>query len=125
MTLLIDTHILVWIGEGNPRLRKAVRDRLFDPDEVLCISAVTAFEYADLMQRGRIPQGAALEQLQDLLQLVILDFPADLWPIAATLPPIHRDPIDRMMIAHALVLDLELVSADRTIGQYPIRICWD
>lgn len=126
MTLLIDTHVLVWIGEGNPRLREAVRDRLFDPHEALCISAITAFEYADLWQRGRIPQAAALEGLQDLLQLAILDYPAALWPLAATLPPIHRDPVDRMLVAHALALDMPLVTADANIARYPgLSVVWE
>jgi PIN domain nuclease of toxin-antitoxin system len=126
MALLIDTHVLVWIGEGNPRLRETVRDRLFDPDEALCISAVTAFEFADLWQRGRIPKGAPLEGLQDRLQLTILDYPAALWPLAATLPPIHRDPVDRMLVAHALALEMPVVTADPNIARYPgLDVVWD
>lgn len=126
MTLLIDTHVLVWIGEGNPRLRQSVRDRLFDPDEALCISAVTAFEYADLRHRGRLPQSAALEELQDQLQLSLIDYPSALWPLAATLPPIHRDPVDRMLVAHAIALEMPLVTADANIARYPgLEVIWE
>lgn len=125
MTLLLDTHVLVWIGAGDERLPTAVLDRLFDPAQELALSAVTAYEYADLHHRGRIPAAAELVALQDQLGLRMIDFPADLWAIAATLPALHGDPIDRMLIAHALSLDLELVSADRMIRQYPIRVVWD
>jgi PIN domain nuclease of toxin-antitoxin system len=126
MALLIDTHVLVWIGEGHPRLKPAVRDRLVDPDESLCVSAVTAFEYADLRVRGRIPRSAALDELQDRLQLAIIDYPAALWPLAATLPPIHRDPVDRMLIAHALALEMPLVTADANIARYPgLDVVWE
>jgi PIN domain nuclease of toxin-antitoxin system len=126
MALLIDTHVLVWIGEGHPRLKPAVRDRLFDPDEALCVSAVTAFEYADLRERGRIPRSAALDELQDRLQLAIIDYPAALWPLAATLPPIHRDPVDRMLVAHALALEMPLVTADANIARYPgLDVVWE
>jgi PIN domain nuclease of toxin-antitoxin system len=126
LALLIDTHVLIWIGEDNPRLPQAMRARLCDPDEELFVSAVTAFEYADLQHRGRIPQEAGLAELQDQMGLQMLDCPAYLWTIAAALPPIHRDPIDRMLIAHALALDMALVSADAAICRYPgLRVAWD
>lgn len=124
LALLIDTHVLVWIGAGDRRLPKAVRDRLFDPGAELLVSAVTAYEYADLHHRGRLPAVADLAALQDQLDLQFVDFPADLWAIAATLPPIHSDPIDRMLVAHALARDLELVSADENIRRYPVRTVW-
>lgn len=124
MALLIDTHVLIWIGAGDSRLPPQVRSRLFYPDEELFVSAVTAYEYADLHHRGRIPQAAELVGLQDLLDFRTIDFPADLWAIAATLPPVHGDPVDRMLIAHAMALDMELVSADQVIRRYPVRIAW-
>lgn len=124
LALLIDTHALIWIGEGNPRLPESVRARLFDPDAALFVSAVTAYEYADLQHRGRLPAAAGFAELQDQLLFEVLDFPADLWPVAATLPPIHGDPVDRMLIAHAISLDMELVSADKAIRQYPVKTVW-
>lgn len=124
MTLLIDTHALVWLGEGNPRLPVAVLDRLIDPDADLLVSAVTAYEYADLQHRGRIPAGAHLSDLQNRLMFSLLDYPADLWTLAAALPPIHRDPVDRMLVAHAMALDATLVTADVTLRQYPVATLW-
>lgn len=55
---------------------------------------------------------------------IILDFPGTLWPLAAALPPIHRDPIDRMLIAHAISLGATLVSADEAIRAYPVDTFW-
>jgi len=124
LALLIDTHVLIWIGERNPRLSKSLRDRLFDPDEELSLSAVTAYEYADLHHRGRIPHEAGLSGLQEQLDLRMLDYPADLWTLAAALPPIHRDPVDRMLIAHAMALGMPLVTADKHIRRYPIETLW-
>lgn len=87
---------------------------------------MTAFEYADLRHRGRLPQSAALEELQDQLQLSLIDYPSALWPLAATLPPIHRDPVDRMLVAHALALEMPLVTADANIARYPgLDVVWD
>lgn len=124
MALLIDTHALIWVGEGNPRLPECVQARLSDPAEELFVSAVTAYEYADLQHRRRIPQEADFAGLQARLQFGTLDYPADLWRIAAALPAIHRDPVDRMLVAHALALEMPLVTADADIHRYPIKTVW-
>ncbi|MEZ5743779.1 MAG: type II toxin-antitoxin system VapC family toxin [Sphingomonadaceae bacterium] len=115
---------MIWIGEGNPRIPKPTRERLFDPDEELFVSAVTAYEYADLHHRGRIPEVADFVGLQDQLDLRVIDFPGDLWVLASALPPIHRDPVDRMLIAHAMALSIPLVTADREIQRYPLETLW-
>lgn len=124
LTLLIDTHALIWIGEGNARVTQRVRDAIADPAAELLVSAVTAYEYADLYHRGRIPDRASFEAIQDALLFAVVDYPAELWSIAATLPPIHRDPVDRMMIAHAIHLEMPLISADEDVRRYPVEIVW-
>lgn len=124
MALLIDTHALIWIGQGNPKVPARVLDAISEEAAELFVSAVTAYEYADLHHRGRLPAAASLAELQDRMLFEILDFPADLWPIASTLPPIHRDPVDRMLIAHALSLAATLVSADADIGRYRVETLW-
>jgi len=121
---MLDTHALVWIGAGSRRIPERVRDALFADDAELFVSAVTAYEYADLQHRGRLPSAAALEVLQHQLLFEIVDFAGDLWPVAATLPPIHRDPIDRMLVAHAIALGMTLVSADEVIRTYPVEMLW-
>lgn len=124
MPLMIDTHALVWIGEASPRISSVVQQALFAPDAELIVSAVTAYEYADLLHRGRLPDAAGLEALRDRLMFRIADFPGTLWPLAAALPPIHRDPVDRMLIAHAIALGATLVSADEIIRAYPVETLW-
>jgi PIN domain nuclease of toxin-antitoxin system len=124
LALLIDTHALVWIGQGNARLPVRVIEHICDPDTDLFVSAVTAYEYADLHHRGRLPDAAEFFALQERMLFRVLDFSADIWSLAVTLPPIHRDPVDRMLIAHALSADLTLVTADATIHQYPLKTFW-
>ena len=57
----------------------------------------------------------------DHLALAVSDVPTDLWELADRLPDLHGDPMDRMLIAHALPADLPLLTADATIQNYPIR----
>lgn len=92
---------------------------------MLAISAVTAFELADLRERGRIPTSVDLENLLATLDITLLDFPADLWRFASRLPYIHGDPVDRMLVAHALATGNVLVTADGDMSRYPgVRTLW-
>jgi PIN domain nuclease of toxin-antitoxin system len=94
------------------------------PSNRLYVSAVTAWEYADLQHRGRFPPEADLTQTLELLNATVLDYPAGAWRLAFGLPDLHRDPVDRMLIAHAIHADFTLVSADETIRSYPGRSLW-
>lgn len=60
----------------------------------------------------------------DRLEAVVLPLPQEVWMLAEGLPDLHRDPIDRMLIAHAIHADLTLVTADEVIRRYPVRTLW-
>ncbi len=122
--MLIDTHILAWIGSSDDRLSTNVRQAITNAGERLFVSSVIAFEYIDLLQRGRFKDPVTFEQLMDVLEFAVLGFPHDAWRVAETLPLIHRDPIDRMLVAHALSLDMPIVTADEQIRQYAVRTIW-
>lgn len=124
MDLLLDTHVLVWFAAGDARLGGQFLSLLPDAATRLFVSAVTAHEYVDLLARGRFGEGASLDQLRDLMGFHLLDFPAESWETVQTLPDIHRDPVDRMLVAHAITLGLPLATADATLAQYPVRIVW-
>ena len=124
MALLHDTHILVWIANGDKRLSAAAFGAIMDPDNQLFLSAVNVWEYADLEQRGRFEGSGPLERLLETLDVQTLDLPASVWRAAATLPNIHRDTIDRMMVAHAQSLEIRLVSADKKVRKYPVKTLW-
>ncbi len=94
------------------------------PDEKLIVSAVVAWEFSDLALRGRFPVGVNLTDLIESFALTIVSFPADAWALAKTLPDIHRDPVDRMLVAHAIYGNHILVSADEKIRRYPVNTLW-
>lgn len=124
LTLLIDTHVLAWLASDPGRVSEVVREQVADPNTALHVSGCTAWEYADLHHRGRLPRAAHFSVVADALDLVLLDTPAELWRWAARLPDIHRDPMDRILIAHAIAADLTLVTADATVRAYPVRTLW-
>jgi PIN domain nuclease of toxin-antitoxin system len=122
--LLLDTQALVWVPLGDRRLSASAAAAIQDSSNSLHVSAVTAFEFVDLQKRRRFPIHDSIEAVAALIGFSIIDFPADTWRIAATLPDVHRDPVDRMMIAHAIAGDFTLVTADRTIRAYPVKSIW-
>ena len=125
MALLIDTNALAWFGAGDPRLSIPARQAMTDGAEELLVSAVTAYEFADLNNRNRFDADLPLEALLRSLDAEIIDYPAECWLVAASLPDLHRDPVDRLVIAHAMHADLTLVTSDATMREYPVvRTLW-
>jgi len=124
MDLILDTHVLLWLTTGDRKLSRKLIDKLADPDTRCFVSAVTAWEFSDLHFRGRLPGSVALPRVQERLGFDILDFPADLWKEAERLPSVHGDPVDRMLVAHARMLDMTLVTADKNMRRYPVQSLW-
>ena len=122
MKLLLDTHALVWWDSGE--LPRSVARRIEGAD-VVFVSAVVAWEIAIKSHLGRIIAKAPVEVVlgdYGFLELPVLIRHADR---VSTLPPHHRDPFDRLLVAQALVEDLVIVSADRLLRKYTAPIVWD
>lgn len=122
MKLLIDTHILVWIVLGDARLTAEQHSALANPDNDIVLSAVNAYELAHLQLLRRIPLEEPIDRLQELVGFELADLPASAWTKVKDLPDLHRDPLDRLLVAHALVSGMTLVSADQCIRQYPVVV---
>ncbi|UZK67144.1 type II toxin-antitoxin system VapC family toxin [Sphingomonas sp. M1-B02] len=124
MDLLIDTQALVWTISEDRRFTANMRSAIESEANRIFVSAVTAFEFHDLERRGRLPPEALLERVVERLRAVVLDYPGEAWRLVSQLPLHHLDPVDRMLIAHAIYADLTLVTADETIRRYPVRTLW-
>lgn len=124
MAILIDTQALLWFGTDNPRLSEHARLAILDPEQELLVSAVTAYEFVDLHLRGRFGEVPHLRTLLDRLDAQIIPLPAGVWELIETLPDFHRDPVDRMLVSHAILADLTLITANATLRRYPVRSLW-
>lgn len=124
MDLLLDTQVLVWFGLDDPRLSKAFREQLLDPEANFFISSVTAFEFEDVRVRNRLGLVDTIGVLVTGLNATLLDYPAGEAGLVPLLPLHHRDPVDRMLIAHAIHADMVLVTADKVMRDYPVRSLW-
>lgn len=122
--LLLDTQILVWLPAGDDRLKRAAAEAVLGDDTELFVSAVTAWEFTDLRKRGRIAAPYDIAELGRQFSFTVLDLPAAVWEDLHDLPAIHRDPADRMIISHARIASLTLVTADKTMRRYPVKTLW-
>ena len=122
MKILLDTHLLLWTAGQPNRLSAAARTLIADSRNDLLFSAASIWEVvikhglgrsdfqtdARLLRRGLLDNGyTELPVLSD--HVVVVD----------SLPPIHKDPFDRLLVAQATVEGITLLTADSVVAQYP------
>jgi PIN domain nuclease of toxin-antitoxin system len=122
VSVLLDTHLLLWIATGDRPLPSKVRALLEDSAEVLHFSVASIWEVAIKYASGRSNiqiDPVRLRQAflaQGYVELEITSLHA---MGVAALPPIHGDPFDRLLLSQALAEDLTLLTADRVLARYP------
>jgi PIN domain nuclease of toxin-antitoxin system len=122
MKLLLDTHILLWTIAESRRLSAAARALIGAPDNELTFSAASLWEVAIKAGRGREDFRIEVSSLRrSLFDNKYAELPMTGAHAAAlgNLPPIHRDPFDRMLVAQAIVEGLTLVTSDPAVANYP------
>jgi PIN domain nuclease of toxin-antitoxin system len=121
--LLLDTHAFLWWLADDPRLQATAREALADPKAVVYVSAVSLWEIAIKSRLGKLDTGSAdlLEEISanDFLELPLSSRHALL---AGSLPPLHDDPFDRLLIAQAWMEELTLVTGDRVFAAYGVPV---
>ena len=123
MKLLLDTHLLLWAAAEEPGRLSAQAKRLIeDPDNELFFSAASLWEIAIKHNRGRSDFEVDPRLLRrNLLLSGYIEVPvASEHAIAiAELPPLHKDPFDRILIAQSIVEGFTLATTDRIVARYP------
>jgi PIN domain nuclease of toxin-antitoxin system len=120
VSLLLDTHVLIWWDEGR-RLAPAAR-RAIEEADVVYVSAATAWEVAIKTGLGRLRPTRTVEEAtreSGFLELPVTFRHAER---VAALPAHHRDPFDRLLVAQAEVEELTVVTRDPVFGRYPVAV---
>lgn len=119
--LLLDTHTLLWWLADDPRLGAEARRLIKDARNEAHVSAASGWEIAIKRALGKLEAPGNLDAIVEeggFRKLAITFFHGEQ---AGALPPLHRDPFDRMLIAQAQAEGLEIVTADGRIGAYGVR----
>jgi PIN domain nuclease of toxin-antitoxin system len=121
VSLLLDTHVVLWWLTDDGTLADDIKDRI-DWEADVYVSPATIWEVAIKQAIGKITEPADLpEQIRDSgFRELPITFAHGI--AAGRLPLIHRDPFDRMLIAQAKLEDLTLVTRDADIKRYDIEV---
>jgi PIN domain nuclease of toxin-antitoxin system len=119
--LLLDTHVLLWWLSDDPQLGESSRHAIANPRNQVYVSAASAWEISIKKSIGKLtaPDDMdAIVESEGFEKLPITLFHGDQ---AGSLPQLHKDPFDRMLIAQAQSEGLVIVTNDERIIQYKIR----
>ncbi len=122
MNLLLDTHVLLWAAGTPERLPDEARALIENPETRPVFSAVSLWEITIKNGLGRADFSVDPRLLRrGLLENDYTELPITGAHAAAVdlLPPIHKDPFDRLLVAQAQIEGLLLLTADETVARYP------
>jgi PIN domain nuclease of toxin-antitoxin system len=120
---LLDTHALLWWLADDGRLPPGARRAIKDPAAIAYVSAGSVWEIAIKRSLGKLelPDSWYAATFRDFAELPIT---SDHARRAGELPPHHRDPFDRILVAQALAEGLMLVTADPAFARYGVQVTW-
>lgn len=121
MNLLLDTHALLWWLAGEGLLDDAL-ERIADPSVVVAVSAASIWEAEIKRGRGKLRFEGSLTDHAGQAGFEPLPISLDHAERAGSLPPHHRDPFDRMLVAQAQAEGLQLVTRDGAFAAYEVPI---
>ena len=129
MTVLLDTNVFLWSITGqHSKLSRRAFQTLEDPFNNRWLSAVSLWEIAIKVGTGKLDLPGNANFLKSHMALLRISrvLPVEESHSLAVfgLPPHHRDPFDRMLIAQAQVEGLPFVTSDKQIHKYPIQVLW-
>jgi PIN domain nuclease of toxin-antitoxin system len=128
MRVLLDTHAFLWWITDDDRLSVTARGEIGASDNEVFLSAASAWEIITKSRIGRLPLPEPVDGLiarhleenafQPLSITMRHTFELE------TLPELHRDPFDRMLVAQARAEEMPLVTGDRAVRAYPVTTIW-
>jgi PIN domain nuclease of toxin-antitoxin system len=125
---LVDTHAWLWMLASPGRLPESVREVVGDPLTEVLVSAATSWEIAIKHQLGKLalPEAPATFVPTRLAASGCTALAIDHAHVlrAGALPPHHRDPFDRVLVAQAQALAIPIVSGDRAVAAYDVEVVW-
>lgn len=128
MNLLLDTAPFLWIALGSESFSREALEAVTDENNRVYLSVVSAWEISMKHSLGKLdlpePLDTLIPQIRDAYAIESLALQEDATFSVGKLPNLHRDPFDRMLVSQAIAHGLTLVTPDRVIRKYPVRILW-
>jgi len=122
VSLLLDTHVLLWWLADSPRLSTQVRVLIRDPKLAVWVSAASVWEIAIKKSLGKLDAPDDLSGAIAAYNFHPLPIEMSHALAAGALPRLHEDPFDRMLVAQAKIENLTLVTADQRLAAYEASV---
>jgi PIN domain nuclease of toxin-antitoxin system len=126
MRVLLDTHVLIWLVEGDKNLSTVARSAIEDEDNSLYLSIASLWEITIKLSLGKLDLQLSVDEMVESFLIPggieILQIQTSHLSILRNLPLHHRDPFDRMIIAQAKSEKMTLISADGMFDQYGVNL---
>ena len=121
MKYLIDTHVLIWFMEGNSLFSPIAKSIMIDKNNEIFISIASLWEISIKTSIGKLPMNRRYDEISDvlydnLIEILRIDFSHTVEN--NKLPFHHRDPFDRLIIAQAIVENIDFISVDAVFDDY-------
>jgi len=127
MQYLLDTHTSIWFFNDDIRLSAKVKDLILDESNELFVSIASVWEQAIKLSLNklRFPGNTAgfLDFAGENYFKLLGIFPEHIFNLER-LPPMHKDPFDRILIAQAISENMPILTRDRNIPLYPVETIW-
>jgi len=126
--ILLDTCTFLWLISGAEELSDRARALVADAANPVLLSAASAWEISVKHALGRLPlpddpmRFVSDERARHRIEALPIDEAAAL--NVGRLPPLHRDPFDRMLVSQAVLGGYTILTPDRSITQYPAATTW-
>ena len=127
MRYLIDTNILIWYIRNQKEFLRNNYNIIDNPENDIYISVITIWEIALKTSKKLLDIGIDLNGLYHLIQnrkFILLPINQNHLEGILNLPPIHKDPFDRLLIATAKSENLPIITTDKCIHQYDVDWIW-
>jgi PIN domain nuclease of toxin-antitoxin system len=128
MRLLLDTHALIWWLEGNTRLPPRCRAAIADARNDVRVSVASIWEIGIKAANGKLPSCVPFvgrwRQYLASQSFETVEVGVDHVDRASTLPPLHKDPFDRLLVAQALSGNYRLVTIEELFERYGVERYW-
>ena len=126
MGILLDTHVLIWLVEGDKNLSTVARSAIEDEDNSLYLSIASLWEITIKLSLGKLDLQLSVDEMVESFLIPggieILQIETSHLSILRDLPLHHRDPFDRLIIAQAQAEKMTLISADGVFDLYDVDL---
>lgn len=124
----LDTHSFIWAHTNVRRLSPKAKRILIKLDNKIALSVISVWEIVIKYAQGKL---LLPEPPERFIQKIVDESGYDIVPLrlqhsllAASLPDVHHDPFDRMLVCQAIAENATIITADQQIQKYPVRTVW-